>query len=975
MLLQSGTLEDERKRSYSLARNQEDDDMKGRVVNRLLLLTLCSMVLDHFAATAEDGNRMYCRPDKVVKPVRHNSGNRTGSVMPFGPRLILAVLVVSVFVSISVIAASGLVAPPAIEWSKTMGGWDRDEGYSVQQTAEGGYIVAGKTSSWDGDVTLNYGMSDYWIVKLNSTGNITWQTSIGGEGAEKAYSVWETRDGGYIVAGDSEQSSPHNSYKVLKLDSDGHLLWWNSLHGTDWWLYIANSVQQTADGGYIVAGGGADGSSGSCRNSYPYCSGGGDFGVVKLNSTGAVVWHKAMGGSENDVAESIQQTSDYGYIVAGYSLSGDGDVTGHHSGNDYWIVKLDSAGTLVWEKSLGGYYHDYAFSIQETWDGGYIVAGSSESNDGNVTGHLGNPVVNSNYWVVKLDSVGNIMWDRSIMGGVSDWGTSIDHTADGGYVVAGISDMGLGNYLGNRGAEDIGVVKLDSAGNIVWKKFLGGTAGDYGYSIQQTADGGYIVAGSSFSTNGDVYVPCTCAPCTRNQEVWVVKLGRESVVDPPIAGFTSNLTGGPAPLPVQFSDTSTYVPPLSWYWEFGDGHTSTEQNPVFIYRTPGIYPVNFHIMNESGFDWVNKTSFMMVTAPVPVVASFTAIPTAGTAPLAVQFSDTSTGTPASWNWSFGDGTWFNTTVASEKNPTYIFGSPGSFIVRLTVSNAAGSSSTIPGTTITVIRPGTPAPVASFTTNRTSGNAPLAVQFSDTSRNYPTVWNWSFGDGIWFNTTTASEKNPKHIFANPGSFIVQLTAGNAAGRSSTIPGTTITVTRPGTPAPVASFTANRTSGTSPLAVQFSDTSGNYPTVWNWSFGDGIWFNTTTASAKNPKYIFANPGSFNVRLTVSNAAGRSSTIPGTTITVTRPGTPAPVASFTANRTSGYAPLAVQFYDTSGNYPTVWNWSFGDGTWFNTTVASVKNPKHLFASPGSFIVRLMVSNAAGKNTTIPGTTITVR
>jgi len=401
-------------------------------------------------------------------------------------------------------------------------------------------------------------------------------------------------------------------------------------------------------------------------------------------------------------------------------------------------------------------------------------------------------------------------------------------------------------------------------------------------------------------------------------------------------------------------------------WRFMPAGSSA-RNPSHTYTTPGIYPVALQAYNTGGYNSTRKTGYIIVTPPAPVT-NFTGTPRSGTAPLNVQFNDTSTGPGiTAYKWVFSD----SATVYTTRNITHTFADPGTYHVSHSATNSSGTTWKNETGYITVTAP----PVAKFETNTTSGTPPLTVRFTDTSAGGPTRWNWSFGDRQWFNTTDPAKRNPVHTYVNPGGFIAKLIVSGTGGSNTTEPGIKIIVSRISLPGPVASFTTNRTSGNAPLAVQFYDISSNYPTAWNWSFGDGTWFNTTTASAKNPKYIYANPGSFIVRLTVSNAAGRSTTIPGTTITVTRPGTPAPVASFTANRTSGYAPLAVQFYDTSSNYPTVWNWSFGDGIWFNTTVASVKNPKHIYANPGSFIVRLMVSNAAGKNTTLPGTIITVR
>jgi hypothetical protein len=243
---------------------------------------------------------------------------------------------------------------------------------------------------------------------------------------------------------------------------------------------------------------------------------------VKLSGSGDIEWEKSLGGSSNDSAISIQQTTDGGYILAGFSYSTDGDVMGHHDSGSYadcWVVKLSGSGDIEWEKSLGGSSNDYANSIQQTTDGGYIVAGSSHSTDGDVTEHHGNDS-RPDSWVVKLSRSGNMKWEKSLGGNSWDAAESVQQTMDGGYVVAGWSYSSNGDVTGHHGAysSDYWVVKLSESGNIEWEKSLGGSKNDRAGSIQQTMDGGYMVAGWSSSTDGDV------TGHHGETDSWVVKL-------------------------------------------------------------------------------------------------------------------------------------------------------------------------------------------------------------------------------------------------------------------------------------------------------------------------------------------------------------------------------------------------------------------------------------------------------------------
>ena len=430
--------------------------------------------------------------------------------------------------------ANGLNAQIAIEWQKSFGGTGNDVAYSLEITSDGGYVIAGNSNSTDGDVSGNHGGWDIWIIKLENDGNIGWEKCFGGSGDDYANSVQQTTDGGYIVAGysnsnDGDVSGNHGSsdYWVVKLDSSGNLLWQKSLGGT---LFdYANSVQQTFDGGYIVAGltTSNDGDVSGNHGNY-------DFWVVKLDSSGSIQWQKCYGGSNYDNANSVQQTFDGGYVVTGISLSNDGDVTGNHGVTDYWTVKLDGNGNIQWQKCLGGSSGDYALSVQQTSDGGYVIAGYSSSNDGDVSGNQGQ----SDYWLVKLDGNGNVQWQRSIGGASQDIAYSVKQLYDDGYILAGRSASNDGDVSGNQGVYDYWIVRLDSFGFIQWQRSLGGTNNDFSFSAQNTADGGYVVAGHSNSNDGDV---------TGNHgdnDYWVVKLTEHynSITGKLFADLNSNNT-------------------------------------------------------------------------------------------------------------------------------------------------------------------------------------------------------------------------------------------------------------------------------------------------------------------------------------------------------------------------------------------------------------------------------------------------
>jgi PKD repeat protein len=323
------------------------------------------------------------------------------------------------------------------------------------------------------------------------------------------------------------------------------------------------------------------------------------------------------------------------------------------------------------------------------------------------------------------------------------------------------------------------------------------------------------------------------------------------------------------------------------------------------------------------------------------VASFTANITNGSAPLAVQFIDTSANNPTSWTWLFGDG-----GSSTAEVPVHQYTAAGTYTVTLTATNADGSNTHTQSGYIVVSKVAE-VPVAGFVSSVTSGSQPIAVQFVDSSTNSPTSWAWSFGDG-----GAATTENPSHTYATTGTFTVTLTSTNSAGSNTISKAGYITVI-PASTIPSASFSAIKTTGTTPFSVQFIDTSSNGPTAWVWSFGDGY-----TTLQQNPVHTYTSVGSFTVTLTASNSAGSSTYTQSGYVTTTLA---APIASFTSNITSGPEPLYVQFSDTSLNGPASWYWAFGDG---NTS--TIQNPLYAYTSPGSYTVVLTATNTAGSNST---------
>ncbi len=483
--------------------------------------------------------------------------------------------------------------PPTIQWQKNFGGTNDDYLATIQQTSDGGYILGGTSvSGVSGNKTsVNYGSEDWWVVKLDGDGNKVWENSFGGIGRDilNGQCLQQTRDGGYILGGWSDSDISGNKttasyglwdYWVIKLDADGNKVWENSFGGDE--DEQLSSVLQTSDGGYLIGGSSNSGVSGNkTTDLYGGTSAGyrpSDYWVVKLDADGNKVWDKSFGGNGGDSLSSLHRTSDGGYILGG---SSDSDVSGNktstnYGGGDYWVVKLDAAGNIIWDKSYGGTGGDQLVSIQPISGGGYIVGGSSGSlPSGNKTSptYIDRCGGCPDYWVLKLDSTGNIVWDKSF-GGVDGDSLFDVRKIGSGFLLGGISASGVsGNkttpHFDNFGNYDCWVVNLDVNGNKVWEASYGGIGGDFLYSIEVTSTGYILGASSGSGVSGN--------KTTTNYggiDFWIVKLE-----GPP------RITTQPQNLSATVGDSVTFnvavagVVPLNYRWLFNGTNIAGATGP------------------------------------------------------------------------------------------------------------------------------------------------------------------------------------------------------------------------------------------------------------------------------------------------------------------------------------------------------------------------------------------------------------
>ncbi|MGA2911905.1 MAG: PKD domain-containing protein [Methanoregula sp.] len=411
----------------------------------------------------------------------------------------------------------------------------------------------------------------------------------------------------------------------------------------------------------------------------------------------------------------------------------------------------------------------------------------------------------------------------------------------------------------------------------------------------------------------------------------------------PVADFNALYAYNIVPATVAFRDHSTGTTPMNYQWEFGDGATSTDQNPSHNYISKGLYTVKLTVTNAYGSSTETKENYIAIgLAPI---ADFSAEPTTGNTPLAVAFTDRSTGYPTSWNWNFGDG-----KASSEQNPVHMYWSSGDYTVTLTASNEFGTSDTSKAYFIHVI----PSLKAKFVADPNVGIVPLLVKFTDFSTGNPESWNWDFGDG-----STSTQPNPVHAYSTPGAFHVNLTVTRGMNSDTT----TQTIVAGGVPA--ADFVADRTTVSVNAQVNFMDKTLNSPTSWSWDFGDGV-----TATEQNPSHTYLVKGIYTVTLTATNNDGSDTAKKVNYITVGL----APRADFISEIPAyqqGTRMQYVRFIDKSAGNPASWSWDFGDGQ----NSSEQYPPLHLYNVDGTYSVSLTVKNIFGQDTLVKTNLITVQ
>ena len=428
------------------------------------------------------------------------------------------------FIAFILIALNISVYPqsaPKILWQECLGDSLFNSPYAIKQTFDNGYILVGYTESGF------LGKRNAIIFKLDFLGRIQWEKILGGSYSDYFFNVEQTRDSGYIAVGSTESNDGdvHNAHGlfdvwVVKFDKNGKTEWENTFGGSS--DELGWDIHQTKDGGCVIAAktqSNNDQVSGNHSISTDY----GDFWLFKIDSEGKLLWQKCYGGKWEEWPYSMQLTNDGGYIMAGYSTSNDGDVSGHHgltNSADCWIVKIDSNRNIQWQKSFGGSAElDQAEKIYQTGDGGYIVGAQAYSMDGDITNNHGP----TDFWLLKLKSDGSIEWQKCYGGSKNDDLFALYPTLDGGYIAAGRTTSSDGDVKEISKFQDVWVIKVNSDNSIKWQNTFGGSDAEHALSIIQNKDSSYIFTGETLSTDGDI------KDNHGFYDIWVVKLDKDSI--------------------------------------------------------------------------------------------------------------------------------------------------------------------------------------------------------------------------------------------------------------------------------------------------------------------------------------------------------------------------------------------------------------------------------------------------------------
>ncbi len=390
--------------------------------------------------------------------------------------------------------------------AQTFGGSLNDNAKAVIATTDGGFAVLGHTQSDDGDVLNKQNTSfDYWLLKFDATGSLQWNETYGGSGDDRGNSLIQAQDGGFVILGysqsldgDVSENAGAQDHWIAKTDASGGLIWQKSFgfSGRDEGI----SLIATSDSGFLIVGlldvtaSGGAGALSARRHA------GGDYWAIKINQEGHLEWSNFFGGTFTDTAFDAVEASNGEFIIVGSSDSIDVDISDNKGSYDFWIVKISATGQIIWEKNFGGSEVDEAHEIIVTSDGNYLIVGETRSSDGDIAFNHGGADV----WVLRMSEDGDMLSENTYGGTSFEAGRAVTKSINGGYLIAGSSRSSDGNLELNQGQNDAWILKINDGGELLWQRSVGGSEIDFAHGITQLADGRIIAVGESASSDKEV---------------------------------------------------------------------------------------------------------------------------------------------------------------------------------------------------------------------------------------------------------------------------------------------------------------------------------------------------------------------------------------------------------------------------------------------------------------------------------------
>ncbi|WP_298505381.1 hypothetical protein [uncultured Maribacter sp.] len=394
-----------------------------------------------------------------------------------------------------------------VDWVKNYGGSGEETAQSIIKTFDGGYAVLGFSNSIDGDLegkTLE--VNDYWLLKLDELGNKQWSKTYGGSKDDKGQSVKQTKDGGFVLTGyamsndgDGSNNEGFHDNWIVKIDANGTLEWEKSygFSGHD----HSYDILETQDGGFFFVGflditlarsdGYTDKSNSLTRH------GVGEFWGTKIDALGNIEWRRYFGGTNNDRAHAVVQSNDGGFVMAGFSESTDFDITNSNGGYDFWVLKINSSGELLWQNSFGGSGIEIAYDIAKTTDNAYVITGNTFSTDGDVSINSGE----SDVWLIKVSDTGELIWEKTFGGASFDAARGVTTDSNGGFIIVGNTKSANPDASLNAGQNDIWLIKTDAQGKLTWQNSFGGVNIDFGFDVVENTDKSIVLVGETLSSD------------------------------------------------------------------------------------------------------------------------------------------------------------------------------------------------------------------------------------------------------------------------------------------------------------------------------------------------------------------------------------------------------------------------------------------------------------------------------------------